>query len=162
MSCSCTSVSICSRLGRSGPALGSARNDLEPRRNLALAGLRVGHDERGHLAGLVADLDDVVGRHPVTGDVDLVAVDGDDRGGPAAGPCRGSWPGQRGTPRCPGGSRGSSAGSHRSCPAGGWPRRSSCGTGARAHRRYGRTSASPASAASTRLLDPVPAVLAGG
>src|SRR5690606_37348979 len=53
------------------------RDDLEPRRNLALAGLGVRDDERRHLAGLVAHLDDVVGRHPVARDVDLLAVDGD-------------------------------------------------------------------------------------
>src|SRR5580692_11533989 len=49
----------------------------EPCRDRALAGLGARHHERGELAGLLRDLDDVALADPVGGDVDLAAVDPD-------------------------------------------------------------------------------------
>src|SRR6478735_10860456 len=50
------------------------RDRLEPRGNDALAVGLASHDERGHLERLLAHVDDVVGRHLVQRDVDLLAV----------------------------------------------------------------------------------------
>src|SRR4051812_34237411 len=55
--------------------LGLAADDLDPGRDDLGAGLGAGHHERGHLARLLADLDDVGRAHPVRRDVHLVAVD---------------------------------------------------------------------------------------
>src|SRR6476620_4813783 len=54
-----------------------AGDHLEPRRDRALAGLRLGQLERQHRAGLLGHLDDVVLAHAVRRDVDLAAVDPD-------------------------------------------------------------------------------------
>ena len=48
---------------------------LHPRRDVTLAVGLAGDDERGHLQRLLADVDDVVGRHLERRDVDLVTVD---------------------------------------------------------------------------------------
>src|SRR5215472_3268425 len=50
---------------------------LEPRRDRALPGLGPRHHERGQLAGLLRDLDDVALAHPVRGDIHLAPVDQD-------------------------------------------------------------------------------------
>src|SRR5215218_1914359 len=51
-----------------------AADDLEPRRDRTLAGLRLGDLERQHRARLLGHLDDVVLAHAVGRDVDLAAV----------------------------------------------------------------------------------------
>src|SRR5882757_3944611 len=50
---------------------------LQPRRHRLVAGLALGHRERGQVTGPLADLDDVVHGHAGRRDVGLAAVDGD-------------------------------------------------------------------------------------